>query len=283
MVGALSGMLLSSVLASSMSALVSETQLATWGWRIPFLLGGLLGIIGFVVRLRSIEPAEYEQAHAREEAKGQPVSVIRHLKSLSPVKLCLGVCMTSIMGIGNYFLIAYFSTFLVENQGLPLRSVMFINTIAIVVQLLVTLLMGHLSDKLGRARILGAGIISLSLLSVPIFWLLTQHNIYMALAGEVLFAIAAGNLTGVIPTMLAEMFDTYHRNMGISVSYNISLALFGGTAPIVAMTLVSSTNNVYAPAWYLILCAMVAMKALLILKGYHRKTYCMMSRLMTYN
>ena len=167
------------------------------------------------------------------------------------------------MAIANYFLIAYFNTFLAETQGLPLRPVMVVNTIAITIQVIMTVLMGRLSDYIGRKRVLATGILSLTILAIPVFWLLTQHNIYLALIGEVLFALAAGALTGVIPTTLAEMFDTYHRNMGISISYNVSLALFGGTAPIVAMTLVAYTHNVLAPACYLMTCAAIAFVTLL--------------------
>lgn len=266
MTGALFGMVLSATFATVMSELVNNVDLASWGWRIPFLLGGLVGIIGVVIRLRSIDPTEFEQAHADTKHQAHSKTVLKHISSLSYNKLFVGICFTSIMGIANYFLIAYFNTFLIENQGLPFGSVMVINTIAIALQGLVTLLMGRLSDKLGRKRVLGGGIISLMVLIYPIFWLLTQHDIYFALLGELLFALAAGALTGVTPTMLAELFDTYHRNMGISISYNVSLALFGGTAPLVAISLVAGTHNVFSPAWYLIGCASIALLALFTLK-----------------
>ena len=265
MAGALLGMVLSSIFATTMGELLSNTQLAAWGWRIPFLLGGIIGIIGLVLRLRSIDPAIYAQIQVGQQQESHLVSIKNHISTLSYRTLSVGIFLTSIMAIANYFLIAYFNTFLIETEGLPLRSVMVINTIAIIVQLIVTLLMGRLSDYLGRKVILGTGILSLFILIYPIFWLLTRHDIYLALLGEVLFASAAGALTGAIPTTLAELFDTYHRNMGISISYNISLALFGGTAPLVAITLVASTHNVFAPAWYLMSCAIMALLALLTL------------------
>lgn len=273
MAGALLGMVLSSIFASVMSEIMSDVQLAAWGWRIPFLLGGLIGIIGLIVRLRSIEPAIYELSHANKAIVDRPSSVLSHISSLSYRTLFVGICLTSIMATANYFLIAYFNTFLVKTQGLPLRSVMVINTIAISIQVVITVLMGRLSDYVGRKAVLGAGIMTLTVLVYPIFWLLTQHDIYLALLGEVLFALAAGALTGLIPTTLAELFDTYHRNMGISISYNVSLALFGGTAPLVAMTLVATTQNVFAPAWYLMGCAIIAFAALFMLQESYQKSF----------
>jgi proline/betaine transport protein TphA len=204
----------------------------------------------------------YEQVKATPQKGARPHTLINHLSSLNYRTLSIGILLTSIMAIANYFLIAYFSVFLIETQGLPSKPVMEINTIAIILQLVITLLMGRVSDYTGRKIILGIGMVSLSVLIYPIFWLLIQHNIYQALIGELLFATAAGALTGVIPTMLAEMFDTYHRNMGISISYNISLAIFGGTAPLVAMTLVAKTNNLFSPAWYLMSCSTIAFIAL---------------------
>lgn len=269
MAGALLGMVLSATFATCISRSLNAIDLASFGWRIPFLMGGVLGIVGLWVRIRSIEPVLYEKVHAKEALRS--ISLVNHLSSLNYRTLFKGICLTSIMAIANYFLIAYFNTFLVEKEGLPLRSVMVVNTIALSLQMLTTISMGRLSDYLGRKVVLGAGMLSLMAVVYPVFWLLTQHDIYLALLGEVLFALAAGTLTGLIPTTLAEMFDTYHRNMGISISYNISLALFGGTVPLVAMTLVASTHDVFAPAWYLMGCALIAFVALLSLKESYKK------------
>ena len=194
-----------------------------------------------------------------------------HLSSLSYRKLFQCILLTSMMATSNYFLIAYFNTFLIQNQGLPLREVMVVNTIALIVQLTMTILMGRLSDFIGRKRVLSIGILSLFVMAYPVFWLLTQHDIYLALLGEVVFACGVAGLTGVIPTTLAEMYDTYHRNMGISISYNISLALFGGTAPLIAMSLVAMTNSVYAPVWYLMSIAFIALVALVTIKETHQR------------
>lgn len=276
MAGALFGMVLSSSFASLVSEFASDTQLASWGWRVPFLLGGALGIAGLILRLRSIEPAVFENTFSSMDKEQQNASVRAHISTLNYRTLFIGICLTSIMAIGNYFLIAYFNTFLIENQGLPLRSVMVVNTIAIGTQFIMTLLMGRLSDFVGRKTVLGFGIIIIAILIHPIFWLLTQHNIYLVLVGEVLYALAAGTLSGVIPTTLAELFETYHRTMGISLTYNISLALFGGTAPLVAISLVAATHNIFAPAWYLIVCAGLAFIALLSIKESYRSSFRLM-------
>ncbi len=271
MSGALVGIVLSSVIASIVTEVVSSEYLSNWGWRIPFLLGGLIGVIGFVVRLRSVDPLLYEQSQENQPEKKSRPSVMSHVTGLNHQIVFVGICLTSIMAIANYFLIGYFNTYLVETQRLPLRSVTMINSIAIGIQMVLTVCMGRLSDHLGRKRVLGTGIISLAILAYPVFWLLLQHDIYQALLGEILFAIAAAAISGLIPTTLAEMFDTSHRNTGISMSYNVALALFGGTAPLVAITLVASTHHSFAPAWYLIVCAIIAFSALMTVDESYQK------------
>lgn len=258
MAGALLGMVLSAMFATVMTKTMGNTELATWGWRVPFLIGGMIGGLGLIIRWHTIEPPEYEQMRSQK----QKLSVKQHIASLSARVLILGIFITSIMAIANYFLIGFFNTFLTESQKLPLDRVMLINTFAISIQVIMTVAMGHISDKIGKKTVLRAGITSLVVLVYPIFWLLTQHNIYLAFLGETIFALAAGSLTGVVPTLLTELFDTHHRNMGISITYNIALALFGGTAPLVGISLVNYTNNACSPAWYVISGGILALWAL---------------------
>lgn len=270
MAGALLGMVLSSICATLMGEFLSASALEAWGWRVPFLIGGLLGVIGLVVRLRTSESSLFLKTQAQKQAT-KPPGVLHHISSLNRYLIVTGIGLTSIMAVANYFLIGYFNTFLVENQGFTLRSAMIINTFALSLQLVVTVLMGRVSDAVGRKVVLKSGIVSLIAFSYPIFWLLTQHDFYLALLAEMLFALVAGSLTGVVPTALAELFDTYHRNMGISISYNSALALFGGTAPLVAVSLVASTHNVYAPAWYIIIVASLAFITLKFMKESYQK------------
>lgn len=258
MSGALFGILLSSVVASVSTEIIPATQLNLWGWRLPFILGGLLGIGGFLIRLKTDEPTLYHQiAH-----RAKKVTILQHIKTLNPKTVLIGIFLTSIMAIANYFLIAYFNIFLVETQKMPLATVTTINSIAITVQFIASLAMGRLSDKIGRKIVLNGGIIALAILVYPIFWLLTQHDLYLTFYGEILFAIATSAISGVIPTTLAELFDTHHRALGIAVCYNVALALFGGTAPLVALTLISITHNLYAPAGYVMIFTVIAFYSL---------------------
>lgn len=270
MCSAFIGIVSSAAVASFVTEVVSDEQLYSWGWRLPFLLGGLIGIIGLIIRLRSMDPELYQATQDKNKNNVVP-TLWQHLASLNYRIVLLAIMLTALMAICNYMLIGYFNTFLVEQEDLPLREVMVINFISLAVMTLLMPIMASISDRIGRKPVLGSGIVSMLILSPLVFRLLTQQDIYYAFLGELLFAIALAPISGMIPTILAELFDTYNRNTGLSVSYNLSQALFGGTAPLVAVTLVALTGNNFAPAWYLIIAGTVALLALFWLQESYKK------------
>lgn len=271
MCSAFIGIALSSAIASLVTELVDDQQLYAWGFRIPFLIGGFIGVIGLMIRLKTIEPEIYQRIQEGKVSESLP-SLWSHLSSLNYGTIIIGILITAIMAIGNYFLIAYFNTFLVESQHFPLRQAMLINFLSLLWMTLLMPTMGILSDYLGRKMVLGAGIVGFILLSYPIFLLLTASNIWLVFCGELLFATTLAPISGVIPTTLAELFDTYHRNTGLSISYNFSLAIFGGTAPLAAMTLVAMTQSVFAPAFYIMGAAIIGLILLFTFPESYKKS-----------
>ena len=104
----------------------------------------------------------------------------------------------------------------------------------------------------------------------PILFLISCESFSMVLAGQFLFGLILAPVSGVISTMLAEFFPTRIRNTASAIGYNISFAVFGGTAPLVAITLVNLTNNIMAPAWYLAGCALFSTIAVLFSKDKYK-------------
>lgn len=270
MCSAFIGITLSSAVVTLMTELTSHSQLLAWGWRLPFILGGIIGLIGLILRLRSAETTLFQQASATVKSE-TATSVLRHLGNIiRHSSMWLAVFLTCIMAVGNWFFIGYFNTFLIKNVGLPMKEVMLINFINLCVFTLLLPGIGLISDSVGRKPVLTIGILGFIIFSYPIFWLLDYGNIFAAFAGELLFAIILGCISAIIPTALAELFQVRTRNSGMALGYNISLALFGGTAPLVAIALVSNTGNHFSPAYYLIACAVLSGWALSRLKESYR-------------
>ncbi len=270
MCSAFVGIVLSSAAVTLITELVSHDQLINWGWRIPFLLGGVLGIIGLIIRLRSTETAHFEKAKQTREQQTKP-SVFKHYSMLEYKPILMAVLVTCIMAIGNYMLIGYFNAFLIKSMAQSPKVVMLINFICLLSLTLLLPILGILSDKVGRKPVLMTGMIGFIILAYPIFWLLQQTEVKLIFFGEFLFIVVLAPIVALIPTTLAEMFHVHTRNSGISLGYNISLALFGGTAPLIALELVAKTKNFYAPAWYLIAGAIISLLALLYLEESYQK------------
>jgi proline/betaine transport protein TphA len=258
------GITISAAVSMLLHNFITYEQLHLWGWRLPFFLGAVLGIVGLVIRLKSQETALFQQIVLKNAMP--KTSLIPHFWNLVKQKFVwLAALITCIMAVGNWFLIGYFNTFLIKVARMPAGQVMTINFLCLLILTLLLPIAGSISDKVGRKPVLMTGIIGFIVLSFPIFWLLHHGQAPLAFLGEILFVITLAPITATIPAVLAELFHVHVRNMGMSLGYNISQALFGGTAPLIAVALVSSTGLYYAPAFYLIGCALLSGLAVILI------------------
>lgn len=249
------GIFLGSLTASLLSVLLTEETLRTWGWRLAYLIGAALGLIGIYLRLTSVEPAAFLQTkHATE----LPAKIVFRVHRR---KLLFAILFTSILAMSNYLLIAYITSFLVKSEGFLLKDALVANFIALLVLTALIPLMGLLSDYVGRKPIFLSGALGIFIFIYPLFILFLSGNWWHILAGEIVLAIILAPLNATVPTILAEMFPTAVRASGVSIGYNIGQAVFGGTMPLISLTLVELTGNKYAPALYILFWVVVAIIA----------------------
>lgn len=238
------GIFLGSLTASILSAAFDYSFLLNWGWRLAYIIGGLLGVLGIYLRMQSKETSAFLKASITEELPAKVVFTRYKLE------LFLSVVFTSIMALGNYILIAYVTTFLVKSQGFTLASALWINLLALMLLTLCIPIMGYCSDLFGRRIILMSGLMGIFVFIFPCFLLFQSGDWWYTLAGELLLSLIIAPLNATVPTVIAEMFPTAVRTSGISIGYNIGQALFGGTLPLVAIALIELTGDTLAPAWY---------------------------------
>lgn len=267
-----SGGVFSAALIALISTSLTHEALLHWGWRLPFLLGGIIGFIGLYLRYRFPlhETALYEAAQ-QQAPKIRP-SLFTHYRQLNYKPIISAALLTGIMAMSFYFYMGYFNTFLIKTMGHSTSVVMQINFISQLCLMLLIPCFGLLSDKIGRKPVLTMGIIGLIVLVYPVFYLLQQPAISYVIVGEILFVILVAPIIAMIPTTLAELFHVKTRNTGISLGYNIGQAIFGGTVPLIAVSLTASTHNLYAPAWYLMAGAFLSLFTLFTIKESYQKT-----------
>ena len=258
---AIAGVMLGSLVATILHRVMSDGSLHDWGWRIPFLLGFIVAGYGLWMRRGLVESPDFEQQKASGNIGSNPI--LEAVKTM-PGKIFHVMALVMVMGGGFYMLFVWWPTYLTKIIPTPVPHALTVNTLSMLVLMLMIPLMGLVSDLWGRRNVLLLSTGGLALLSYPLFVFSNHGTFGGALLCQVIFAILLSGVQGAMSVTMVEMFPTRTRFSGIAIGYNISLALFGGTAPLVCTWLIDKLNhNVLAPAYYLIAMALISFVAAL--------------------
>ncbi|WP_037357291.1 MFS transporter [Amycolatopsis orientalis] len=227
----------------------------TWAWRIPFLAGALLAVVGLWLRRRLDDPEEFLEAsrEAQHDSPDRPSRKLR-LKSITTVVLLI-----SVMAVSGYLLSSYFYTFLVGTARLGATAALLSNAAAIVVVFVLLPVGGALSDRIGRKPLLIGGTLWLLAGAYPAMKLASSGTVAGAFAGQVVLAIGIASVHAGGFVAMLELFPTATRYSGHALAYNLGFAVFGGTTPLIASALVSGTGSTLAPAFYLMAAAVLGL------------------------
>ncbi|MFG2828023.1 MFS transporter [Streptomyces sp. NPDC048434] len=252
--------LLAATFGTVLSLTLSVAQLDSWGWRIPFLVGLLIGPVGYMIRRQVPEtPAFVEATEAGDVATTPVRQVIRNQKLR--VLLMVGAL---VMSTAVTYVIVYMPTYAQKVLGLP-PSAGFIGAAAAGVALTaVTPLAGHLSDRVGRIKVMLIAGIAMVLSIYPLFLLLSGSP-SLPVMGLVLFTLGLLKACyfGALPALMSEAFPTATRSTGLSLSYNIGVMTFGGFAPVIITWMIAATGSHLSPAFYIMVAGVLSIAALL--------------------
>jgi MFS transporter, MHS family, proline/betaine transporter len=237
---------------------MSEDAYGSWGWRIPFLIGGPLAIVGLLIRLKMAETPAFDELKREEHVERTPTrEALRHHGR----SIVLVFAIASLSGLGAYTLGAYFVTYLTVTVGLAPTTALLANAAAFAVTVPVVPLVGLLGDRIGRKPLLFTGCLGFIALSVPGYVLAGSGGLAAAIAGQLMVALPWTFVVSAVVVTMVEIFPTRVRYSGASIGYNLAYMVFGGTAPLVATALVSRTGSNIAPAFYLVAVALVVLVA----------------------
>ncbi|MEK6734272.1 MAG: MFS transporter, partial [Pseudomonadota bacterium] len=260
------GVLLGIVVSLGFSTYLSEDDFMSWGWRLPFIISLVIGTVAFYIKNYVSESPVYLEAKKHGNISKAPVSEVFkfHLKDLL---IAIAVYMT--VTLPFYTFIAFFSTYLQSHADMRMHDTLVINGIAIAFFMATMPISGFLSDKYGRKPVLMSMAILIAIVAYPVFSMLLDGGENMALYGQIIFGMVLGAYMGPVAATLVELFPTNIRFTGLSLSYNISAAVFGGTAPIVYLKLIAITGSVMSPVIYLVTVVFITILALL----FYRDSY----------
>ncbi len=262
------GILLGSFVGTFFAQVLPEGKFEQWGWRIPFMVGVAIGIVGLYIRYHIGESPLYKEAKESGALSSRPV---RHTFQKHWPALLIGVGIYLTVTVPFYTLSVFINSFMVKILGHPIGEALFMNTLGMLAMTICIPLSALLSNKYGRKKILVWSGFAVLVMTYPCFMLLTQPGFAMPLLGQILFAIPVGFFLGPVPIVLVELFPTAVRYTGMSLAYNFAAALFGGTTPIVAVWLIKTTGDLTAPGLYVMACAVISLITLAFFKETYKK------------
>ncbi len=258
--GSVAGILAGSATGAVLATVLPEAALESWGWRIPFVFGLVVGLAGFLLR------------HGLEEAPAP-----------RPLKSPLGAVLTRHRGlllrlgglavfnaIGFYVMFVYAVSWLQFVDGMSPARALDVNTVSMLVLLPVMLAMGWVSDRVGRRPVMIGAALLAAVAAWPLFWLMHSPATWLDLAGQLGFVVALGAYMGCQPAMMVEAAPSEVRCTAIALGFNVTMGILGGVSPLVATWLVERTGNDYSPAFMIVAAAVVSLLALTTFRETYR-------------
>lgn len=251
--------LLAALFGVGLTTTLTTHQLHTWGWRVPFIFGLLVGPVGLYIRRKVHETPEFLQSAPTR-------TPVREIFSTEKTQLLLGAGLIAVGTASVYFSI-YMPTYATTRLHLPPSSGYIVAIVLAAISVVLCPITGNLADRFGYTRMMLIAAVAMGLGYYPIFLLITHHPSIPTLLGGLLWdAIFQVTYTSALSVVMAGIFPARTRVTGLSLSYNLGVTLFGGFAPSVFTWLTAVTHNNAAPSFYLMAMAVVSILTLLVVR-----------------
>jgi MFS transporter, MHS family, proline/betaine transporter len=254
------GFMLGIIVVRGLIAYVGEEAFSDWGWRIPFIIGIAIGAVGFYIRHHCEESPVYEEAKKDNTLSETPV---RTAFKEHPREMLQGFGAYISVTMPFYLTTVFFITFMKKHLGTGADEALEISMFNMIAMLITIPISAWASDTLGRRRIM---MIFGSLMFVSVYPLFSvfepgQDPLILGSA-QFVFCLLLGAYMGPVAAMLVELFPTSVRFSGMAIAYNLSAAIFGGSAPLVCEWLLKATGNDQSIAYYVMACNFLSLVAL---------------------
>lgn len=253
-------MLLASAFGWALTQGLDTEQLQSWGWRVPFIVGLLVGPVGIWIRVRMSETEEFLQ---REEVEESPVKkmFVHHYGRVLAGAASIGVATLSV------YMILYMPTFAVTNLKIDPIAALIGGVVAGSIGLIGSPLVGRLADRVGPAKIMTLTAIATLVLARPLFQLVISFPTMPVLIGVIaVLGLIMVFYFAPLPGMMSSLFPVEVRGSGMSLAYNLGVTLLGSIAPLVLTWLLSLTGALAAPSYYYMVVAVISLVGLFFVR-----------------
>lgn len=258
--GTLGGYIAGAGAVTALTSLLDADAMLDWGWRIPFLVAGPLGLLGLYMRMKLEEtPAFKAHAEAMEVQGDLPRVGLRELVAVHGPQLLKCIGLVLVFNVTDYMLLTYMPSYLTVTLGYGEAKGLLLILIVMLVMMPLNVIGGHFSDRFGRKPMIVGACVAMFALAIPCMLLLGTGSDVLIFTGLMLLGVALVCFTSTMPSTLPALFYTPVRYSALSIAFNVSVSLFGGTTPLLTAWLVERTGDPLVPAYYLMAAAVVGM------------------------
>ncbi|MBC7723285.1 MAG: MFS transporter [Burkholderiaceae bacterium] len=257
-------MLLAGLFGFFLFTYLSEQDLESWGWRVPFIFALLIGPVGWYIRSKMEDTPEFL---AMEPSAGP----LRETFVGNAGRLWTMVGVVALGSVGVYIAL-FMPTYAILYLGMPVEAA-FVSTLVFgIVMSVGSPFVGRLADRVGPARVMTWAAIGTLLAGIPLFVLLTQSpTLLTIIVIELILGTLATLYFAPLPAIMAAMFPVQIRTTGLSLGYNIGVTVFGGFAPFILTALISATGSLLVPGFYLVAIAAISLASIIVARRVYRQ------------
>lgn len=242
---------------------VPEAVLIEWAWRIPFIVAGPLGLIGLYLRSKVEETPEFSAILEVEEGQKQHAPVIEAFRTTKS-RMFILFGWAALNAVSFYLLTSYMVSYMTQRVGFSQSEALWIYIIGLAAFAVACPFVGILIDRFGPPRIAATSAVVLAVVVIPAFGMMESGMIVSAIFGLSLYGIVVAGIATLTPLLMVDLFPVHIRYTASAVSYNLAYAAFGGTAPYLAVWMVSRTDIGEMPGYYLIGLSMLGLIVALV-------------------
>jgi MHS family proline/betaine transporter-like MFS transporter len=265
--GTLGGYIAGAGVVTGLTMLLSDDSMLAWGWRVPFLVAGPLGLLGLYMRMKLEEtPAFKAHAEAMESAGDRPRIGLMELLGVHGRQLLKCIGLVLVFNVTDYMLLTYMPSYLTVTMGYSESKGLLLILIVMLVMMPLNVVGGRISDRVGRRPMIIGACAAMFLLAMPCMHLVRTGDDRLILLGLMLLGVALVCFTSTMPSTLPALFYTPVRYSALSLAFNVSVSLFGGTTPLVTAWLVERTGDPMVPAYYLMGAAVIGIVTMLFVR-----------------
>lgn len=258
---------LGAAVAYLLTAHLTHAQLESWGWRLPFLVGILVGPVGWIIRSTVDESPEFAAYLERREKAGKPprAPLAQVLRDYPRAMFAsIGLCVVGT--VSAYVFVIFVPIFARTQLGIPLPDANLATFAGTLVILVFCPLAGWLSDKIGRKAVIIPSIIAYAVVGLLCFRnLIAAPSFGSLMLLEIGVSFFMSFFWGTIPVVMTEVFPVSIRSTGAAFTYNVAVMVFGGLAPFINTWLVQATGSKLAPIYYVMFSALLGIAGALLL------------------